>query len=97
MNCSRPGPSVHGILQARTLEWAATPPAGHLPGPGMEPTSLTPRALAGDSLSLVRSREDPTRACCAQSLSRVRVCVTPWTRAHQASLSTGNLQARILE
>ena len=23
MNCSRPGPSVHGIFQARTLEWVA--------------------------------------------------------------------------
>ena len=23
MNCSPPGPSVHGILQARTLEWVA--------------------------------------------------------------------------
>ena len=25
MNCSLPGLSVHGILQARTLEWVATP------------------------------------------------------------------------
>ena len=25
MNCSRPGPSVHGILQARILEWIALP------------------------------------------------------------------------
>ena len=24
-DCSAPGPSVHGILQARTLEWAAIP------------------------------------------------------------------------
>ena len=24
MNCSLPDPSVHGILQARTLEWIAT-------------------------------------------------------------------------
>ena len=25
MNCSPPGSSVHGILQARTLEWIAIP------------------------------------------------------------------------
>ena len=25
MDCSLPGSSVHGILQARTLEWAAMP------------------------------------------------------------------------
>ena len=25
MNCSPPGPSVHGILQARILEWIAIP------------------------------------------------------------------------
>jgi len=32
-----------------------------------------------------------------QSLSRVRLFVTPWTVAHQAPLSMGILQARILE
>ena len=25
MNCSPPGSSIHGILQARTLEWVAMP------------------------------------------------------------------------
>ena len=33
------GSSVHGILQARILEWTATPPAGDLPNPGIKPTS----------------------------------------------------------
>ena len=33
----------------------------------------------------------------AESLSRVRLFVIPWTAAHQASLSMGILQARILE
>ena len=44
MNCSLPGSSVHGILQARTLEWVAVPSSGDLPEPGVEPMSL---ALAG--------------------------------------------------
>ena len=35
--------------------------------------------------------------CCASLLSRVRLFVTPWTMARQASLSRGILQARILE
>ena len=35
--------------------------------------------------------------CCASSLSRVRLFVAPWTVAHQAPLSMGILQARILE
>ena len=34
---------------------------------------------------------------CAKSLSRVRLSVTPWPIAHQAPLSLGILQARILE
>ena len=34
---------------------------------------------------------------CDQSLSRVHLFVTPWTVACQAPLSTGILQARILE
>ena len=32
------------------------PPPGRLPNPGMEPPSLTPLVLAGDSLSLVPGR-----------------------------------------
>jgi len=34
---------------------------------------------------------------CAYSLSRVQLFATPWTVAHQAPLSVGILQARILE
>ena len=35
--------------------------------------------------------------CVCQWLSHVRLFVTPWTVAHQAPLSMGILQARILE
>ena len=44
MDRSLSGSSVHGILQARILEWVAIPPPGNLPNPGIKPTSL---ALAG--------------------------------------------------
>ena len=40
-------PSLHGILQARTLEWVPCPPPGDLPTPGAEPMSLKSPAWAG--------------------------------------------------
>ena len=47
MDCSPPGSSVHGILQARILEWVAMPPADDLPDPGIEAASPVPPSLAG--------------------------------------------------
>ena len=44
MNCSPPGFSVHGISQARILEWVAIPSPGDLFNPRSEPVSL---ALVG--------------------------------------------------
>ena len=41
MNCSLPGSSIHGIFQARILEWVAFPSPGDLPDPGIEPRSPT--------------------------------------------------------
>ena len=46
MDCSLPGSSVHGILQARILEWVAIPFSRDLPNPGTEPGSP---ALKADS------------------------------------------------
>ena len=34
-----PGPSIHGILQVRTLEWVAISFSRDLPSPGTEPRS----------------------------------------------------------
>ena len=44
MDHSPPGSSVHGIFQARILEWLS----GDLPDPGIEPASLASPALAGE-------------------------------------------------
>ena len=46
-DCSPPGSSVHGILQARILEWAAIPFSRDLPDLGME---LESPAMQADSL-----------------------------------------------
>ena len=37
---SPPGPSVHGILQVRILEWVAIPFSSGSSQPGIEPASL---------------------------------------------------------
>ena len=47
MDCSLPGSSVHGILQAKILECVAISVSGDLPDPGIEPRSP---ALQPDSL-----------------------------------------------
>ena len=41
MDYSPPSSSVHGILQARILEWVAFPSPGDLPDPGIKPRSPT--------------------------------------------------------
>ena len=49
MDSSPPGSSVHGILQARILEWVPRPSPGDLPNPGIKPWSPV---LQADSLPL---------------------------------------------
>ena len=39
MPCSLPGSSIHGIFQARILEWVAISPPWDLPNPGIDPRS----------------------------------------------------------
>ena len=39
MDCSPPSSSVHGIIQARILEWIARRPPGDLSDPGIKPES----------------------------------------------------------
>ena len=49
MDCSPPGSSVHGILQARTLQRVASSLSRDLPDPGIKPGS--PTLQADSSLS----------------------------------------------
>ena len=87
MNCSPQVPLVHGIFQARILEWVAISSPRDLPKPGIE---LVSPCLSGKFFttepfgkSFVRLRSD-------QSLTHVRLFVTPWIAARQASLSITN-------
>ena len=48
MDDSPPDSSVHGIFQARILEWLPFPTPGDLSNPGIEPTSpLSPAFVGG--------------------------------------------------
>ena len=57
MDCSPPGSSVHGILQARILEGLPFPPPRDLPHPGIEPVFLMSPALEGRLLTTSTSWE----------------------------------------
>ena len=58
-DCSPPGSSVHGILQARILEWVAMSSSRDLPDPGIEPVSPVAPALQVDSLQLKHQGSPP--------------------------------------
>ena len=53
MDCGPPGSSVHGILQARILEWVAISYSRDVPDPGMEAVSLASLTLAGEFFTTV--------------------------------------------
>ena len=57
VDCSLPGSSVRGVLQARILEYFAMP-SGGLPSPGVESMSFVSPALAGGFLTSSTPWED---------------------------------------
>ena len=61
MDCSLPSCSVHGIFQARILEWVPCAPPGDLPEPGIKPTSLASPTLAGGFFTTSATWEAPYR------------------------------------
>ena len=52
MDCSLPGSSVHGILQAKILEWVLSPPPGIFPTQGLNPGLLYALQWQAGSLTL---------------------------------------------
>ena len=74
MDCGSPGSSVHGISQAKLLEWVAT--SGDLSNQGIEPISP---AWQVDSLPLSHQQSPQfwVTPSSVQSLSRVWLFVTP--------------------
>ena len=71
MDCSAPGSSVHGILQARILEGFHALHQVNLPDPGIEPMSLASPALASGFFATSATWEaTPVQFSSVQSLSR---------------------------
>ena len=94
MVCSPPGSSVHGILQARILEWVAvlfrgSSKSGDLPNPGIKPASLLSFELAGGLFTTSANWEAKEGLVNVKSLSRARLFATPGTVAYQAPLPMG--------
>ena len=94
MSCSPPGSSVHGISQARILEWIATSFSRGSSWPG-DGTCV----FCTDRQILYRwaTREAHQGRMLLSHFSRVGLCATPWMAAHQASPVPGIPQARTLE
>ena len=86
MDCSPPGSSVHGILQARILGWSHSLLQQIFQTRGSNPGILHHRQI------LFHLRHQESVAIVVQSLSHVRLFVTSWTAAHQPSLSFSTSQ-----
>ena len=59
MDCNPPGSSVHGILQARILEWVAMPSSRASSDPGIKPVSLALLHWQAYSLPLCHQGSPP--------------------------------------
>ena len=99
MDCSPPGSSVHGVLQARILEWVAIPFSRGFPNTGIEPGShelrdSLPSGPPGKQTSfLTLSTVEEKKVKVAQlppALFDLVDCSPPGSSVH------GVLQARIL-
>ena len=86
MDCSPPGSSVHGISQARILEWVAIPFRRPSQSPTLQADSLPPKP-PGNLIYIYMMFL--LLLLLLSHFSRVRLCATPWTAACQASPSMG--------
>ena len=76
MDCSPPGSCVHGILQARILEWLPCSPPGDLPNPEIEPASLMSPALAGGFFTTSTTWEAPKEGTAVAAAKSLQSCPT---------------------
>ena len=79
MDCSPPGSSVHGILQARILEWVSMPSSTGPSWPRDQTTSPESSALAGRVMTAAPPGKSQV------SISFSKKCETPMPSAHPAS------------
>ena len=101
MNCSPSGSLVHGIFQARILEWISISPSrGIFPTQGSNLGLLCLLHWQVDSLPLILGQGVglflEVVCVCLVTQSCLILC-DPMDCSHQAPLSMGILQARLLE
>ena len=72
---SQPGSYVHGIFQARILEWISMPPSQDLANSRIKPVSLTCPALASGFFITSATWGSPKSACC---YSVTKACPILW-------------------
>ena len=94
---SLPGSSVHGISQARILEWVAPMPSSRgFTRPGIEPRLFYLLHWQVGPLSLMPSGKLQVPFSSVQfSCSVMSNSVTPWIAARQASLSITNSRSSL--
>ena len=88
-NLAHQGPLYMGILQARILEWVVMTSSREPPNPEIQSTSFACPALTGGFFTTSTTWKFSS----FQSLSHVWLFETPWTTAHQTSLSITNPQS----
>ena len=84
MECSQPGSSVHGILQARILEWVAILFSR---GSSWPRDQSRVSCIAGEFFTLWATSETLKSKRKCSSLSHVQLFATLWTVTSQAPLS----------
>ena len=107
MDCSLPGSSIQGLFQARVLEWVAISfsRGSSRPRDWTRVSHITGRCFniwaIRKALALSKQPRNVSHSYClvhltlgsVQSLCYVIFVATPWTAAHQASLSITNSQS----
>ena len=79
VDCNQPGSSIHGIFQARILEWLPFRPPEYLPNPGIKPMSPETSALQADSFPLSHLENQCTITCVYTHYILIHSSVDGWT------------------
>ena len=82
-------PLSMGLSKQKYWSGLPFPPPGDLPNPGIKPISPVSPALQADSLPRRHLGSPSTWLLLLSRFSRVQLCATPETAAHQAPLSLG--------
>ena len=95
MDCSPPGSSVHGIFQARILEWVSISYFRGSSDPGMETTSLVSPALAGRFFNTGPPGKPLTNNILIEIIKTQKITCL-WLHLHEMSMIGTSRQRRLV-